>query len=136
MGPIKTGWITALAVALPCALAFPSQAQAQDAPVAERIVETMQRLWGKHPGLRVNHAKGIVVEGSFTPAGTGARLSRASLFRGGPVPVTVRFSDATGRPNVADGSPAARPNGIAVRFHIPGGEQMDLNRVQFESHGF
>ena len=128
----RTGRMAAaLALALPLALAFP--APAQDASVAEQTIEVMQKLFGQHAGQRVNHAKGVVVEGSFTPAEAGARLSRASLFRSGAVPVVARFSDATGVPTIPDNSAQARPNGMAVRFDAPGGDQMDmvLNTLPF-----
>lgn len=134
MEPTGTGRIAAaLALALPLAL-VPAAAFAQDAAtVAEQTIETMQKLFGRHLGMRANHAKGVVVAGSFTPTEAGARLSRASLFRSGPVPVIGRFSDATGIPDIADGSPQARPNGLAVRFRLPNGEQMDmvLNTLPF-----
>jgi catalase len=117
-------WMAALAAVSPCALS--SAARAQDASVPEQIIEAMHQLWGQHPGLRANHAKGIVVQGSFTPTEAGARLSRAPLFRGGSVPVIARFSDPTGIPDVADGSARARPNGLAIRFGPVDNGQMDL----------
>ena len=74
-----------------------SQAQDGAAPsTAVRTVDTMNKLWGRHPGLRANHAQGVVVEGSFTPTPEAAGLSSAAILAGKPVPVTVRFSDATG----------------------------------------
>jgi catalase len=99
---------------------------AQDASVAEQTIDAMNQLFGRHPGTRANHAKGVVVAGSFTPSEAGTRLSTAPLFRGGPVPLVARFSDATGIPDIADGDPKARPQGMAVRFSLPGGEEMDL----------
>ena len=48
--------------------------------------------------------RGIVVEGSFKASPEAAELSRAVLFNGSPIPVTVRFSDSTGIPNLPDGS--------------------------------
>ena len=39
--------------------------QAKDLP--EQIVDTMNAIFGKHPGYRAVHAKGIVCEGEFTP---------------------------------------------------------------------
>lgn len=121
----------ALALAFPLALASP--APAQDASTADQTIEVMQKLFGQHPGNRVNHAKGIVVEGSFAPSEAGARLSRAAMFRSGTVPVVARFSDATGVPTIPDNAAPARPNGIAVRFDGPGGDQMDmvLNTLPF-----
>src|SRR4029077_8404484 len=62
-----------------------------------------------------------------------ARLSRAPLFSGRTIPVTVRFSDGNGMPNVADGSPAANPHGMAVKYHLPGGSDTDMvtNSLKF-----
>ena len=48
------------------------------------------------------------------------------LFRGGEIPVTVRFSDATGVPTIPDGDPNANPHGMAVCFHLPDGGEMDI----------
>jgi catalase len=87
--------------------------------VPEQIVDTMNKLFGKHPGFRSAHAKGIVCEGEFTPASTAATLSRAPHLKGKPVRVTVRFSDSTGVPNIPDGAPEASPHGMAVKFHLP-----------------
>jgi catalase len=129
---IGTRWIAALAVALPCAAA-PHALSAQEASVAEQTIDTMNDLFGRHPGQRANHAKGVVVEGSFSPAEAGARLSTAILFRSGTVPVTVRFSDATGIPDLDDGAPNAKPNGMAIRFRLPADEEVDmvLNTLPF-----
>jgi catalase len=89
--------------------------------VPEQIVDTMNKLFGKHPGFRSAHAKGIVCEGEFTPASTAPSLSRAAHLQGKPVRVTVRFSDSTGVPDIPDGVPDASPHGMAVRFHLPEG---------------
>jgi catalase len=93
----------------------------------------MNQLFGKHPGIRANHAKGVVVEGSFTPSGDGATLSRAALFQGAATPVIARFSDATGVPDIADGDPHANPHGLGIRFHLTDGGEMDLvtNSLKF-----
>jgi catalase len=62
-------------------------AMAQSAPdalsVAVQTIDTMNKLWGRHPGLRANHAKGVVVMGSFTPARRGPRSARRACS---PVP--------------------------------------------------
>jgi len=51
-----------------CLLALPSTcAWAQGGSTAVQTVDTMNTLWGRHPGMRANHAKGVVVEGSFIP---------------------------------------------------------------------
>jgi catalase len=104
------------------------RASAADEPaVEEQIVDALQALFGQHPGQRSNHAKGIVAEGSFTAAPEAASLSRAAHLQAGTtVPVTVRFSNATGLPDIADGDPRANPHGMAVKFHLPDGSDTDL----------
>jgi len=131
MRSIEIGLSAVMAFALACAA--PPTARAEDAALGEQIVDTMNRLWGAHPGLRANHTKGVVVEGSFTPSGAGASLTTAALFHGAPTPATVRFSNATGLPDLADGAPNANPHGMAVRFHLADGGEMDIvaNSLKF-----
>ena len=102
------------------------RASAQETPVEEQIVDAFQTLFGKHPGQRVNHAKGIVAEGSFKASPDAAGLTRAAHFQAGTVPVTVRFSNATGVPNIPDGDPNANPHGLAVKFSLPDGSETDI----------
>lgn len=124
MRAIGIGLAAAITLVLACS---PPPVLAQDGPLGEQIVDVMNRLWGSHPGLRANHTKGIVVEGRFTPSSAGARLTTAAIFQGGePTPVTARFSNATGLPDIADGAPNANPHGLAVRFHLPDGGEMDI----------
>jgi catalase len=108
-------------------------ATADSPPVATQVVDLANKLNGVHPGFRAFHAKGIVAEGSFKASSEAARLSRASLFSGRTIPVTVRFSDGNGMPNVADGSPAANPHGMAIKYHLPGGVDTDMvtNSLKF-----
>jgi catalase len=98
--------------------------KAKDVP--EQIVDTMNAIFGKHPGYRSAHAKGIVCEGEFIPAATAAALSRAPHLQDKPVRVTVRFSASTGLPDVPDGASVANPHGLAVRFHLPEGGSTDI----------
>jgi catalase len=97
-----------------------------DKSIAEQIVDALNELFGKHPGFRSAHAKGIVCEGEFTPAASAASLSKAPHLRDKPVRVTVRFSDSTGIPDIPDGLPDAGPRGLAIRFHLPGGGSTDI----------
>src|SRR4051794_24028600 len=92
-----------LAGTLALASIAPVPARAEDLPVEQQLVEVMNKLFGVHKGNRANHAKGIVVEGRFVARPEAAQLSTSPLFSGQPVPVTVRFSDATGIPNIPDG---------------------------------
>jgi catalase len=61
------------------------------------------------------------------------RLSKAVLFAGGTIPVTIRFSDATGVPDIPDGSGLANPHGMAIKFQLPDGSETDmvLNSIKF-----
>jgi catalase len=106
-------------------------ARAQEVP--EQIVNVMNKLWGSHAGFRANHAKGVVVEGSFTPSKTAAKLSKAPIFAGPTIPITVRFSDATGIPTLPDGNPNANPHGMSIKFSLPGGGDADVvtNSLKF-----
>ncbi|TPG46025.1 catalase family peroxidase [Roseomonas nepalensis] len=97
-----------------------------------QLVQDFHAAFGDHHARAV-HAKGIILEGSFQPSADGARLSAAPLFRVG-VPVTVRFSDFTGLPDIPDTSNDANPRGFAVKFHLPGGAPYDI--VAHSFNGF
>jgi catalase len=98
---------------------------ADDAAMVTEIVDTFYKIYGTHPGFRVNHAKGVVAEGSFVATPAASALSRAALFDGGRIPVTVRFSNDVGFPSVPDGAPS-NPKGMAIKFHMPGGAEVDM----------
>jgi catalase len=122
-----------LAVVAVLGLASPEILRAEDEPVETQVVDAMNTLFGTHPGFRANHAKGVVVEGSFKASPEAAALSRAVLFDGSTIPVTVRFSDSTGIPNVPDGSGLANPHGMAIKYHLPDGSDTDMviNSLKF-----
>jgi catalase len=92
----------------------------------EQLVDALQALFGVHPGYRAVHAKGLVCEGTFSPAATAASVSRAPHLQDVSVPTTVRFSDFAGVPTVPDGDPLASPRGLAIKFHLPGGMDTDI----------
>ena len=122
--------LAALAV---LAVAAPGFVRADDEPVEVQIVDAMNKAFGVHPGFRANHAKGVVVEGSFKGSPQAAALSRAALFTGSTIPATVRFSDSTGIPNLPDGSDPANPHGMAIKFHLQDGSDTDMviNSLKF-----
>jgi catalase len=99
---------------------------AQEKSVPEQLVDTLNQLFGKHPGFRAAHAKGVVCEGEFLPSASAATLSKAPHLQGKPIKVTVRFSDSTGIPDIPDGIPDAGPRGLAVRFHLLDGGSTDI----------
>lgn len=85
-----------------------------------RLIDAFQATNGLHPGFRRNHAKGVCLVGAFESNGAGARLSAASVFKPGQVPVFGRFALAGGMPMVADGPAAVRS--MALDFSLPNGE--------------
>jgi catalase len=85
-----------------------------------RFVDGFEEVNGIHPGFRRNHAKGLGVTGSFEANGAGSRLSKASVFRAGRVPVIGRFSLGGGLPYAADTPDAVR--GLGLEFSLPDGE--------------
>lgn len=87
-------------------------------------VDAANRIFGRHPGCRALHAKGILVKGTFTATRRAANLSRALHLQGEPVPVTVRFSDGGGTPHAPDYLPEVR--GMAVKFYLPDGTRTDI----------
>ncbi len=118
-----------LAMALPLALIAiigVRTSRADEGTTAEQIVAAMKTLWGSQEGFRANHAKGVVVTGSFVATPQGPGLSKASLFDGEPVPVTVRFSDSTGLPKIPDGADLANPHGMSMKFVLADGVEMDV----------
>ena len=106
---------------------------AQTASIPEQTVDALNKVWGVHPGYRANHAKGTVVEGTFTPTGEGVSLSKAILFQSKSSTVTVRFSDSGGLPTLPDGVGPANPHGMAIKFHMSDDSDMDIvaNSLKF-----
>ena len=79
----------------------PAAAPAPDKkPLPVALVDALNVLSkGPHKGYRANHAKGVMVEGTFTPNPAAASFSKAPHFAKA-VPVLVRFSDTTGVPTL------------------------------------
>jgi catalase len=104
-------------------------------PLAEQLLDALDKLSGLHPGFRPAHAKGLMCSGTFTPSPTAAKLTRAPHASNPSTPVTVRYSDSTGLPTVPDNDPQkSGPRGIAVRFHL--GEHVHTDIVAHSTNGF
>jgi len=99
-------------------------ASAAQSPVVVQLVETMRALAGSHPGFRPAHAKGIVCSGAFRASPDARRVTRAPHLQGQPVTTVVRFSNASGDPNVHDGVAGVRA--MAVKFQLPDGKAADI----------
>lgn len=97
------------------------------------MVDTLHHVFGDHHA-RAIHTKGVMLEGTFTPAPTAAGVSMAPHLQKMPVHVLVRFSNFAGVPDIPDNAPMASPRGLAIRFELPGGASTDL--VSHSFNGF
>jgi catalase len=86
--------------------------------LANELLQQFDVLFGVHPGYRAAHAKGLMVNGKFSPASAAQRLTRAPHILRESTPVTARFSNSTGLPQIPDSAPDANPRGLAIRFNL------------------
>jgi catalase len=98
--------------------------------VVAQLVETMRVLAGPHPGFRPVHAKGIVCTGTFRGSEQARSVSRALHLQGQTVPSVIRFSNASGDPDVHDGVANARA--MAVKFQLPERKNADILALSIE----
>src|SRR3974390_2649430 len=70
--------------------------------LAQQLLEAFDQLQGVHAGFRPAHAKGLMCEGVFTPSPEAAKLTRAPHVVRPSTPVTVRYSNSTGFPTLAE----------------------------------
>ncbi len=86
--------------------------------LANDLLQQFDQIFGVHSGYRAAHAKGTMLTGRFTPSSAAQQLSRAPHITRQSTPVTVRFSNSTGLPQLPDSSLDANPRGLAIRFHL------------------
>lgn len=126
----------ALALALPSGVraddAKPAAPAAGDKPLEVKLVDQLNTTFGHAPGYRANHAKGVVLEGTFKPAPTAAKLSSAVHLQKQSTPITVRFSNAGGVPTLPDNHPSALTRGMAIKFHLPDGSETDIVSISLK----
>ena len=89
----------------------------------DKLVDSLNGVFGKHAKTRGSHAKGLCVKGSFTPAADASALSKVP-FLANTVPVLGRFSFGGGNPKASD--KAKSPRGLAVRFDPDGTAPTDF----------
>jgi catalase len=102
--------------------------------LSQDLLQKFDTIFGLHPGFRPAHAKGIMLDGTFTPSPEAATLSKAPHFNRPTTAVTVRFSNSTGIPLIPDNDPNADPRGCAVRFHLA--ERVHTDIVSHSANGF
>ncbi len=85
-------------------------------PIAAKLVDALHAGADVPPGCRVNHARGLLVEGRFLGVPQAAQLCAAPMFGDAEQPLVARFSDSGPDPRIRQDSPQAEPRGLAVRI--------------------
>ena len=75
-----------------------------------------------------------MLEGVFTPSASASSISKAAHFQHRAVPITVRFSNFAGIPDIPDNHPLGNPRGLAIKFKLPNGSATDI--VAHSFNGF
>ncbi len=102
--------------------------------LGQDLLDQFDAIFGLHPGFRPAHAKGLLLSGTFHPSPEAASLTRAPHITRESTPVTVRFSNSTGLPDIPDNDANANPRGMAIRFHLAEHAHTDI--VSHSTDGF
>ncbi|MGA3344881.1 MAG: catalase family peroxidase [Terracidiphilus sp.] len=102
--------------------------------LATDLLKQFDQIFGLHPGFRPAHAKGLMLTGVFIPSTEAQTLTRAPHVSLPSTPVTVRFSNSTGLPQLPDNAPEANPHGMAIRFNLA--EHVHTDIVSHSTDGF
>jgi catalase len=94
--------------------------------LSQNILNQFDKVFGLHPGFRPAHAKGALLTGIFTPSSEAKSLTVAPHIQRPSTPVTVRFSDSPGIPEIPDNDPHAAPRGMAIRFQLAPHSHTDI----------
>ena len=90
-------------------------------------VDAANAVFGRHAGARALHAKGILLDGTFTATPEAAALTRAPHMQGETLKATFRFSNGAGNAHHPDYAPD--PRGLAAKFYLPDGGRTDIVAV-------
>src|SRR3569833_1135382 len=102
--------------------------------LGQDILKQFDAAFGLHPGFRPAHARGILLNGTFTPNAEASELTRAPHISRPSAPVLARFSSSTGLPQIPDTDPNANPRGLAIRFQLA--EHVHTDIVSHSTDGF
>lgn len=115
-----------LVILVACSMS-PVMADEREKSTVEKIVDVQHDLFnGPREGLRSNHTNGVVLTGEFYPAESAHQISSAAHLQQNPSPIVVRFSNATGFPDIADNDPQALVKGMAIRVDLGDEEYTDM----------
>jgi catalase len=102
--------------------------------LAKDLLQQFDTLFGVHPGFRAAHAKGLMLTGTFRPSAQARTLTNAPHAVHESSPVTARFSNSTGLPQIPDNVGDANPRGFAIRFNLA--EHVHTDIVSHSTDGF
>jgi catalase len=102
--------------------------------LAGDLIAQFDQMFGVHPGFRPAHAKGLMLTGNFKPAAVAQELTKAPHAHRALTPVTLRFSNSTGLPQLPDNIADANPRGLAIRFNLA--EHVHTDIVSHSTDGF
>jgi catalase len=100
---------------------------AKETPLS--MVEALHTAFGEHHARAV-HTKGLVFEGTFTPAPEARAIVKTPIFAGGPRPIVARFSLFAGVPTLPDNDDGASPAGLGIKIKDIGGDDFDIEANQ------
>jgi catalase len=94
-------------------------------------VEALHTAFGDHHADhgRAIHQKGVIFEGTFTPAPEARSIVKTPIFTGGPLPIVARFSLFAGVPDVPDNNDAASPAGFSIKIKAADGDDFDVQSI-------
>jgi catalase len=96
---------------------------AKETPLS--MVEALHTAFGVHHGRAV-HTKGVIFEGTFTPAPQASSIVKTPIFAGGPLPIIARFSLFAGVPDLPDNDDGASPVGLGIKIKAADGDDFDI----------
>jgi len=97
----------------------PDTGEQKTEALADRVIDALERAYGRHRGLRRNHTKGVGARGVFVGNPEASVYSRSALFSGATIDVVARFSLAGGDPEASDAERS--PRGLGLEFRMPDG---------------
>ncbi|MGS1010638.1 catalase [Achromobacter anxifer] len=100
--------------------------------IAAKLIDALHAGADVPPGCRVNHARGLLVEGRFVGVPRAAQFCASPMFDDAEQPLIARFSDSGADPRIRQDSPQAEPRGLAVRI----GQDSQLVLVGHSLEGF
>jgi catalase len=102
-----------------------SETLVDESKITQSILDALGNGTGVRPGCRLNHARGILLEGSFQATRVASALSSTNILNGSDIKVVLRFSNSGAKSEISEGDPKANPCGVGVRLSLAN-ENWDL----------